>query len=85
MSGEIQQKRVKNGFCPIVRAALSIRGNTFYLEERPESGYIWKPYKQKFGNEEKLNENTSTLQGKWRLRITGSAARKCREDHLSSD
>jgi hypothetical protein len=20
-----------------------------YLEERPESGYIWKPYKQKLG------------------------------------
>ena len=26
---------------------LSIRGNTCYLEARPESGYIWKPCKQK--------------------------------------
>ena len=34
---------------------LSIRGNACYLEARPESGYIWKPYKQKLAAKETVS------------------------------
>ena len=40
-------KKAKNNFISIVIAALSVRWYACYLKAKPESGYFWKPYKQK--------------------------------------